>query len=113
MSFSSFCCNLFPVTCFNRPSSIIMTLQQPGVAACNGRWSRLLLAPFRVERAALINALIGVGTKEVALCLKQILGQVLGAVRIVVAQRSREGRHGDAETQGRAAHLTPAHVAAS
>lgn len=49
-----------------------------------------------------------VGTEVVTLGLEQVGGQVLGAVTVVEAESSGEGRSGDTPQSGLADHVTPA-----
>src|SRR5215204_587165 len=67
------------------------------------------LFPLRVDEAGVgaVGALVGVRAEEVALRLRQVERQVLGAVRVEVAERGREGRDGDAGLRGRGDDPTP------
>ena len=49
-----------------------------------------------------------VGTEVVTLGLEEVGGQVLGAVAVVEAEGSGEGRSGDTPQSGLADHVTPA-----
>ena len=50
----------------------------------------LRLEPFGVEDAGLINALVGVRTKEIALRLQEIRWKASGAITVVIRQRGRK-----------------------
>ena len=55
-------------------------------------FSRLFLSlqPFGVEDAGLVNALVGVRTKEIALRLQEIRRQASGAITVVIGLRRRK-----------------------
>src|SRR5690606_35686466 len=65
-------------------------------------------APQGVELAGAVGAFVGVGTEEVALALGEGGGQPVGAQPVVVGQRRREGRDGDAELGGGDHDASPA-----
>ena len=68
------------------------------------------LGPLRVEELAfrLVQALVGVGTEEVALGLEEVGGEAFGAVAVVVAEGGGERRNRDAVEGGDAHHFAPA-----
>ncbi len=68
------------------------------------------LGPFRVEELAFgfVQALVGVGTEEVALGLEEVGGEAFGAVAVVVAEGGRERGNRDAVEGGDAHHFAPA-----
>jgi D-serine deaminase-like pyridoxal phosphate-dependent protein len=65
--------------------------------------------PLGVEPLAggLVDALVRVGTEEVALGLQQVGRQAGAAQAVVVRQRRAEGRHRDAVSHGQRHHLAP------
>src|SRR4029077_5287965 len=50
----------------------------------------LRLEPLGVENAGLINAFVGVRTKEIALCLQEIRWKASGAITVEICQRGRK-----------------------
>ena len=73
-------------------------LGRSGVVGC-GSSSAALSGPVGVEEflPRLVDTLVGVGAKIVALGLKQIGGEPGGTIGIVKGQRIGEGRSGDAQ----------------
>src|SRR6266481_158889 len=57
---------------------------------------RLIAHPIGVENSRLVDALVGVCAKEVALRLQQIRRQTRGTIAIEVGQGSAEGWYGHA-----------------
>ncbi len=57
--------------------------------------------------ARLVHALVGMRAKVVALSLREVRGQALGAVAVVIAQRRRERRRGNAVQHGLGYDLAP------
>src|ERR1051325_11162968 len=72
------------------------------------------LLPLRVDDASVgaVGALVGVRAEEVALRLREVEREVLGAVRVEVAERGREGGDGDARLRGRGDHAPPVRLRA-
>ena len=60
-----------------------------------------------MKHALLVDAAVGVGAEVIALGLQQIGRQAGGAVAVVVGQRGRECRHGNAAADRRGHHVTP------
>ena len=52
--------------------------------------------PLMMEASGLIDALIGVCTEIVALCLDEVRAYVLAAIAVEVLQCAGKGRYGDA-----------------
>lgn len=65
-------------------------------------------APERVELAGGVDALIGVGTEEVALRLGQCGGQAIGTQTVVVGQRRGEAWYRNTQLGGGDHHAPPA-----
>ena len=55
---------------------------------------------MKIRAARLVGALVLVGTKEIALGLQQVGGQVFAAVTVVIRQCGRHGGHGGAVLEG-------------
>src|SRR5260370_5446430 len=60
-------------------------------------WLFLGLKPVGVENVGLINAFVGVRTKEIALCLQEICWRASGAIPVEIRQRGR--KRGDRYTK--------------
>ena len=60
-----------------------------------------LADPVGVERARLVDALVGVSAEVIALGLQQVRRQAVAAVAVVVGQRRGERRDGNAELRRR------------
>src|ERR1051325_9036642 len=67
------------------------------------------LLPLRVDDASVgaVGSLVGVRAEEVALRLREVEREILGAVRVEVAERGREGRDGNAGLRRRGDDPTP------
>ena len=63
-------------------------------------WRYLTLEPFGMEDAGLIDALVGMRTKEIALRLQEIRWKASGAITVIIRQRGRKRGYRYAELDG-------------
>ena len=85
-----------------------MTVHRSHVVGA-GRGITAVSGPVRVEELTpgFIDALVGMRSEIVALCLQEIGGEAAAAVAVEVVQCRRHGRQWDAEVDGGADDVAP------